>query len=110
MYSIYSRDDVAAYEEVDDSQLGPSAKITPEQRAESELQSIIFLAQQEHEAQTLQQVITAIKLRKKEELANPLPRSFVRNRNVFDEEVRVLLDQIGSKEENSDEDDEESIQ
>ncbi|KPU74331.1 uncharacterized protein Dana_GF27945, isoform B [Drosophila ananassae] len=45
-YSIY---DVAAYEEVDDS---PEVILTPEEQNERDVQSIINLAQQEHEDQT----------------------------------------------------------
>ncbi|XP_043065382.1 uncharacterized protein LOC108102225 [Drosophila ficusphila] len=111
MFAVYSCYDVGANEEVDNTELGPSSKITAEQRAEKEMQSIILLAHQEHEAQTYHQVMTAIKQREAKELnklrdVNPMPSSFVRSQTDHDEEVRVLLDQVAFKEDNGDEDDE----
>ncbi|XP_044315935.1 uncharacterized protein LOC108052316 [Drosophila rhopaloa] len=114
MCAVYSSDDVAAYEEVDDSQSGPFSKIISEQGDKSEMQSIILLAHQEHEAQTHQQVMTAMKQREEKEFSklrdiNPLPQSFVQNRDAFDEDVRFLLSQIASEEDRSGEDEDYSF-
>ncbi|XP_017011736.2 uncharacterized protein [Drosophila takahashii] len=109
MFATYSSNDVAAHEEVDATHQEVSL-------VEDEMQSIIFLAHQEHEAQTHQQVMSAMKQRGEEELAklkdiNPLPKSLTRDQidAVHDEEIRVLLDQIDSKEESSDEDDDDTF-
>ncbi|KAH8412547.1 hypothetical protein KR009_002936 [Drosophila setifemur] len=108
MYSGYSTDEVAAYEVVDDSQQGTLIHLTPEQRTEMEVQSIIELAQQEHEVLIYQQVIAAMKIREEQELArqrdiNHFLQSFTRN-NEYRDGLLDLLDLSSSSEESSDED------
>nr|XP_016939525.1 uncharacterized protein LOC108017075 [Drosophila suzukii] len=108
MFSTYSINDVAAYEEVDGTHQEFSYKLTSEQRVEWEIQSIIRLAHQEHEAHTQKQVMGAMKKREEEDLAelryiNPFPKSLTRMTPCHDEELRVLLDEIASMKESSDE-------
>ncbi|KAH8352131.1 hypothetical protein KR084_002136 [Drosophila pseudotakahashii] len=109
MFATYSSNDVAAHEEVGATHQGVSF-------VEGEMQSIIFLAHQEHEARTHQHMMSAMKQRGEEELAklkdiNPLPKSLTRDQigAVHDEEIRVLLEQIDSMEESSDEEDDDTF-
>ncbi|KPU74332.1 uncharacterized protein Dana_GF27945, isoform C [Drosophila ananassae] len=105
-YSIY---DVAAYEEVDDS---PEVILTPEEQNERDVQSIINLAQQEHEDQTHNQVIAAIKKRKEQELAkqrdiNKFHPSFIRDNDQTEYAFKDLLEDLDvSSSDDSDEFDE----
>ncbi|KAH8328518.1 hypothetical protein KR067_010355, partial [Drosophila pandora] len=105
-YSIY---DVAAYEEVDDS---PEVILTPEEQNERDVQSIINLAQQEHEDQTHNQVIAAIKKRKEQELAkqrdiNKFHPSFIRDNDQTEYDFKDLLEDLDvSSSDESDEFDE----
>ncbi|XP_016961842.1 uncharacterized protein LOC108032519 [Drosophila biarmipes] len=111
MFPSYSSNDVAAYEEVDGTHQGFSGELTSKQRIEAEMQSIIRLAHQEQEAHTHQQVISAMKKRE-EELAKlrdikPFPKSLTRTSPSHEEEIRLLLDRISSKEDSGNEDDED---
>ncbi|KAH8304812.1 hypothetical protein KR059_005985 [Drosophila kikkawai] len=109
MFAVYSIGHVAAYEEVDGRQEDPSLHLTPEQRCEWEMKSIILLAQKEHEDRIRNQVIAAMKQRADQELVkrrdiNPFPHNLIREPMVDDEEVKALLDLAASLENNSEND------
>ncbi|KQS70476.1 uncharacterized protein Dere_GG27191, partial [Drosophila erecta] len=105
MFSTYSSIDVGANEEVDHTQQEFSSK------AEEDVQSIIRLAHQEHEALIQKKVMSAMKQRE-EELAKlwdnrPSSSSLAQIKAIQDEELRALLDQIVTNEDSSDEDEDE---
>ncbi|KAH8292814.1 hypothetical protein KR054_008894 [Drosophila jambulina] len=113
MFPAYSIADVAAYEEVDGRRQEPLLHLTPEQRCEREMTSIIFSAQKEHEDQIRDQVLATMKQRADQELVkrrdiNPFPQSLIRDPMVYDEEVRALLDLVALMEDNGDVDDDDN--
>ncbi|XP_043663049.1 uncharacterized protein LOC122626742 [Drosophila teissieri] len=105
MFTTYSSDDVAAYEEVDHTQQEYVSEV------ERDVQSIIRVAHQEHEALVQQKVMSAMKQREEEWAKlrdmRPSAASLAQIKAVQDEELRALLDQIVSKEDSSDEDEDE---
>ncbi|EDW88317.2 uncharacterized protein LOC6527515 [Drosophila yakuba] len=102
MFTTYSSNDVAANEEVDHTQQEFSSEV------ERDVQSIIRLAHQEHEALIQQKVMSAMKQREEEWAKlrdmRPSSTSLAQIKAVQDEELRALLEQIVSKEDSSDED------
>ncbi|KMY90114.1 uncharacterized protein LOC6732217 [Drosophila simulans] len=105
MFPTYSINDVAANEEVDHTEEEFSSKV------EADMQSIIHLAHQEHEAVIHHNVTSAMKQRE-EELAKlwnirSSLSSLAQMKAARDEELRALLDQIVTNEDSSDDDEDE---
>ncbi|XP_017068015.2 uncharacterized protein LOC108105795 [Drosophila eugracilis] len=110
MFAGYSWNDVAAYEEVKETQTGLSGQLTTEKLAEEEIQKIILLADQEHEALIHQHLLSAMKQRENEYLTklrdmNPLRKCHAEMNLNHDKDIQLILGHIASKEKSSEKDD-----